>query len=74
MGVYVGCVIIYEDEMEIFNDWYYVGCVLDNCMGGFCIVEVVCLIKENNVKLLYSLYVVNFVQEEVGLCGVEMIM
>lgn len=73
MGIMVGCVIIYDDEMEIFNNQYYVGWVLDNCMGGFCIVEVVCLIYENKVDLLFFLYIVNLVQEEVGLCGVEMI-
>jgi putative aminopeptidase FrvX len=73
MGVHVGCVITYEDEMEILNDRYYVGRALDNRMGGFCIAEVARLIKENNVKLPYSLYVVNSVQEEVGLRGAEMI-
>ncbi|KGE87080.1 MAG: M42 family metallopeptidase [Phaeodactylibacter xiamenensis] len=73
MGIHVGCVITYEDEMEILNDRYYVGRALDNRMGGFCIAEVARLIKENNVKLPYSLYVVNSVQEEVGLRGAEMI-
>ncbi len=31
------------------------------------------LLKENKVKLPYSLYVVNSVQEEVGLRGAEMV-
>lgn len=73
MGVHVGCVITYEDEMEILNDRYYVGRALDNRMGGFCIAEVARLLKENNIKLPYSLYIVNSVQEEVGLRGAEMI-
>jgi putative aminopeptidase FrvX len=73
MGVHVGCVITYEDEMEILNDRYYVGRALDNRMGGFCIAEVARLIKENKIKLPYSLYIVNSVQEEVGLRGAEMI-
>ncbi|NRA50302.1 MAG: M42 family metallopeptidase [Phaeodactylibacter sp.] len=73
MGIHVGCVITYEDEMEVLNDRYYVGRALDNRMGGFCIAEVARLIKENNIKLPYSLYIVNSVQEEVGLRGAEMI-
>ncbi|MEQ8704107.1 MAG: M42 family metallopeptidase [Phaeodactylibacter sp.] len=73
MGIHVGCVITYEDEMEILNDRYYVGRALDNRMGGFCIAEVARLIKENKIKLPYSLYIVNSVQEEVGLRGAEMI-
>lgn len=73
MGVTVGCVITYDDEMEMLNDTYYVGRALDNRMGGFCIAEVARLLKENNVKLPFSLYVVNSVQEEVGLRGAEMI-
>jgi putative aminopeptidase FrvX len=73
MGIHVGCVITYEDEMEILNDRYYVGRALDNRMGGFCIAEVARLIKEKKVELPYSLYIVNSVQEEVGLRGAEMI-
>ena len=42
-------------------------------MGGFCIAEVARLLKENKIDLPYTLYVVNSVQEEVGLRGAEMI-
>jgi putative aminopeptidase FrvX len=73
MGVTVGCVITYDDEMEILNNNYYVGRALDNRMGGFCIAEVARLLKEKKVVLPYSLYIVNSVQEEVGLRGAEMI-
>jgi len=73
MGVHVGCVITYEDTMEVLNDRYYVGRALDNRMGGFCIAEVARLLKENKVKLPFSLYIVNSVQEEVGLRGAEMV-
>ncbi len=73
MGIHVGCVITYEDEMIILNDRYYVGRALDNRIGGFCIAEVARLIHENKVQLPYTLYVVNSVQEEVGLRGAEMI-
>ncbi len=73
MGVHVGCVITYEDELSILNDKYYVGRALDNRMGGFCIAEVARLLKKNKKKLPYSLYIVNAVQEEIGLRGAEMI-
>lgn len=73
MGIHVGCVITYEDEMMILNDRYYVGRALDNRMGGFCIAEVARLIHENKIALPYTLYIVNSVQEEVGLRGAEMI-
>jgi putative aminopeptidase FrvX len=42
-------------------------------MGGFMIAEVARLLKENKVKLPFGLYIVNAVQEEVGLRGAEMI-
>ncbi len=73
MGIHVGCVITYEDEMTILNDRYYVGKALDNKIGGFCIAEVARLLKKNKKKLPYTLYVVNAVQEEIGLRGAEMI-
>ncbi len=73
MGIHVGCVITYEDEMMILNDRYYVGKALDNKLGGFCIAEVARLLKKNKKQLPYSLYVVNAVQEEIGLRGAQMV-
>ena len=73
MGVHVGCMITYDDTFEKLNNTYYVGRALDNRLGGFCIAEVARLIKENKVKLPYTLYIVNSVQEEIGLRGAEMI-
>ncbi|MTB52273.1 M42 family metallopeptidase [Lewinella sp. W8] len=73
MGIHVGSVITYPDELEVMNDRYYCGRALDNRMGGFCIAEVARLLRENKVELPYSLYIVNSVQEEVGLRGAEMI-
>lgn len=73
MGIHVGCVITYPDEMMIMNDRYYVGRALDNRLGGFCIAEVARLLHDNKIELPYSLYIVNSVQEEVGLRGAEMI-
>jgi putative aminopeptidase FrvX len=73
MGIHVGCVITYEDELIKLNDRYYVGRALDNRIGGFCIAEVARLLHEQKVKLPYTLYVVNSVQEEIGLRGAQMI-
>lgn len=73
MGIHVGQVITYEDTLMKLNDTFYVGRALDNRMGGFCIAEVARLLKKNKVKLPFSLYIVNSVQEEIGLRGAEMI-
>lgn len=73
LGVHIGCVITYEDEFMVLNKSRYVGRALDNRMGGFIIAEVARLLKENKVKLPFGLYIVNAVQEEVGLRGAEMI-
>jgi putative aminopeptidase FrvX len=73
MGIHVGCVITYEDQFMVLNDRYYVGRALDNRIGGFMIAEVARLLQENRKKLNYGLYIVNSVQEEVGLRGAEMI-
>ncbi|MEQ9302714.1 MAG: M42 family metallopeptidase [Marinoscillum sp.] len=73
MGIHVGTVITFDDELMELNDKYLVGRALDNRIGGFMIAEVARRIKENNVKLPFGLYVVNAVQEEIGLRGAEMI-
>ncbi|HEY0898471.1 MAG TPA: M42 family metallopeptidase [Sphingobacteriaceae bacterium] len=73
LGIHVGCVITYEDEFMVLNDRYYVGRALDNRVGGFMIAEVARLLKENNITLPFGLYIVNSVQEEIGLRGAEMI-
>lgn len=73
MGIHVGCVVTFQAEFEILNDRFYVGRALDNRIGGFCIAEVARLLKENNIHLPFTLYVVNSVQEEVGLRGAEMV-
>lgn len=73
MGIHVGCVVTYEDEFMVLNDRYYVGRALDNRAGGFMIAEVARLLKENKKSLPFGLYIVNSVQEEIGLRGAEMI-
>ncbi|MEM9886538.1 MAG: M42 family metallopeptidase [Bacteroidota bacterium] len=73
MGVHVGCVATFIDEIETLNDKWYIGRSLDNKMGGFCIAQVARMIKEEAIDLPFSLYIVNSVQEEVGTRGAEMI-
>lgn len=73
LGIHVGCVVTYEDEFMILNDRFYTGRALDNRVGGFMIAQVARLLKKDKVKLPYGLYIVNSVQEEVGLRGAEMI-
>ena len=73
MGIHVGCVITYPDTFSILNDRYYVCRALDNRIGGFMIAEVARKLKEKKKKLPFGLYIVNAVQEEVGLRGAEMI-
>lgn len=73
LGVHVGCVITYEDEFMVLNGKHFTGRALDNRIGGFMIAEVARLLKEQRVKLPFGLYIVNSVQEEVGLRGAEMI-
>lgn len=73
LGVHVGCVVTYEDEFIELNNRYFVGRALDNRVGGFMIAEVARLLKEQKTKLPFGLYIVNAVQEEVGLNGATMI-
>lgn len=73
LGVHVGCVVTYQDELMELNNRYYVGRALDNRIGGFMIAEVARLLKINKDKLPFGLYIVNSVQEEVGLNGATMI-
>ncbi|MCG7280577.1 M42 family metallopeptidase [Chryseobacterium taklimakanense] len=73
MGVHVGCMITYPDEFFELNDRYFVCRALDNRIGGFMIAEVAKMLKDNKKKLPFALYIVNSVQEEVGLYGADMI-
>ena len=52
---------------------YYVGRALDNKIGGYIIAEVARRIHDRSIGLPYDLYVVNSVQEEVGLFGAKKI-
>lgn len=73
LGVHIGAVATYQDGFDELANDYYIGRAMDNRIGGFMIAEVARLLKENNKELPYALYVVNAVQEEIGLRGAEMV-
>src|SRR5262245_17138049 len=73
LGIHVGAVVTYQDGFDELANDYYIGRAFDNRVGGYMIAEVARLLKENKKKLPYALYVVNAVQEEIGLRGAEMI-
>lgn len=73
LGIHVGSVVTYQDGFDELAYDYYIGRAFDNRIGGFMIAEVARMIHENKKKLPFGLYVVNAVQEEIGLRGAEMI-
>lgn len=73
LGIHIGAVITYQDGFDELAHNYWIGRALDNRVGGFMIAEVARLLFENKKTLPFSLYVVNAVQEEIGLRGAEMI-
>jgi putative aminopeptidase FrvX len=73
LGVHIGSVVTYQEGFDELANGHYIGRAFDNRIGGFMIAEVARLLKENNKSLPYGLYVVNAVQEEIGLRGAEMI-
>ena len=72
MGIRIGDTITFEDEFTVLNEKYWVGRALDNRLGGFMIAQVARMLQEKKKKLPYALYLVNAVQEEVGLRGAQM--
>jgi putative aminopeptidase FrvX len=73
LGIKVGTVVTFNDGFEEGNFGYWVARAIDNRGGGIIIAEVARLLHENKVKLPFALYIVNAVQEEVGLNGATMI-
>lgn len=73
LGIHVGSVITFEDELMELNGKYFTGRALDNRIGGFMIAEVARRLHEKKKELPFGLYIVNAVQEEIGLRGAQMI-
>lgn len=73
LGIRVGNVITFTEGFEEGNNGYWIGRALDNRMGGIIIAEVAKMLHNRKKKLPFGLYIVNSVQEEVGLNGAKMI-
>ena len=73
LGIHIGSVVTYAEGYDELAYGNLIGRAFDNRIGGFMIAEVARLLQLNNKKLPYALYVVNAVQEEIGLRGAEMI-
>lgn len=72
LGIEVGDYITYDSGLYLINKKYFSGRALDNRIGGFIMARTARLLKENNIQLPYSLYILNCVQEEIGTRGAEM--
>lgn len=73
MGINVGTVVTFKDQFMKLGSDYYTGRALDNRIGGFMIAEVARRLKEKGKELPFKLYIVNSVQEEIGLRGAQMV-
>jgi tetrahedral aminopeptidase len=73
LGIHVGSVVTFDADLLTLNQDFLVGRGIDNRIGGFMIAEVARKLYENKQKLPFGLYIVNAVQEEVGLNGAAMI-
>lgn len=73
LGIEQGNFIVFDRKPEILNEKYLVSKSLDDKIGGFVIAEVARTIKEKGIDLPFDLYIVNTVQEEVGLRGATMV-
>jgi putative aminopeptidase FrvX len=73
LGIHIGSVVTYTEGFEEISYGNYVARAFDNRIGGFMIAEVARLLKDNKKNLPFALYIVNAVQEEIGLRGAEMI-
>jgi tetrahedral aminopeptidase len=73
LGIHVGSVVTFDADLITLNQDFLVGRGIDNRIGGFMIAEVARRLYENKQRLPFGLYIVNAVQEEVGLHGAAMI-
>lgn len=69
-GIEPGDMVTFDEKFSVLG-WHYTGKALDNKIGGYIIAQVARKLKENNIELPYDLYIVNAVQEEVGLLGAK---
>ncbi len=67
LGIHVGAAVTYAEGFDELSYGNFIGRAFDNRIGGFMIAEVARLLKENKKTLPFALYIVNAVQEEIGL-------
>jgi putative aminopeptidase FrvX len=72
-GIEIGTPITFQDGYMELGDKWIVGRALDDKINGFVIAETARKLYEDNILLDYQLYIVNSVQEEIGLKGAQMI-
>tara|TARA_B100000963_G_scaffold119023_1_gene103671 strand:+ start:512 stop:1576 length:1065 start_codon:yes stop_codon:yes gene_type:complete len=72
MGIFVGTPLVYDTSFKERNG-RFISRALDNRIGGYMIAQVAKKLHDKKEKLPYSLYIVNAVQEEIGLVGAHMI-
>jgi putative aminopeptidase FrvX len=73
LGISIGDFIVVDRQAEFMNKKFVVGKSLDDKIGGFIHSEVIKKLKKDKIELPYDLYIVNSVQEEVGLRGARMV-
>jgi len=73
LGVDIGNFIVMDREPEILNGKYIVGKSLDDKIGGIITMNLIRKLYDDEVELPFDLYLVNSVQEEIGLRGAKMI-
>lgn len=69
LGIDIGCPVTYDETLQVLNNKVVTGPALDNKIGGYVIAKVAKKLSNANVKLPYSLYIVNSVLEETGMLG-----
>jgi len=72
MGINIGDVALFNDKFRILNEDKWVARSLDDKIGGYINSQVARKLYENKDKLPFGLYIVNSVQEEIGLRGAQM--
>jgi putative aminopeptidase FrvX len=75
LGIHEGTIVTFDTQLLELRNGFISGQGLDNKIGGFIIAEVAALINQyqKKQKLPIGIYIVNAVQEEVGLRGAAMI-
>lgn len=69
-GIEAGDLVTFEETFSVLGH-HYTGKSLDNKIGGYIIAQTLRKIVDNKDELPFDLYIVNAVQEEVGLLGAK---